>query len=290
MDSVTIQSFAKVNLFLDIVAIRKDGYHDLVMVNTKISLCDVITCELVDEEEISIQCEDPSIPRDESNTVFKAASLFLRNARLKKGVRIHLDKNIPVGAGLGGGSSNAASVLMALNDLIAHPLSQPVLVDIAKGIGADVPFFLASGCCLIKGIGETIVEISVSKSLKKNPPSIVLCSPSESISTKEAYALWDQGDSKEFLSPAPLLCALLEGRPDDISPHMFNAFEPVIYPQHPAIRAIYETFAKIDPVKPMLTGSGSNMFSVHVDEKEAIRVMDKLKKEGLSASVWKFML
>ena len=285
MKQFQFNSYAKLNLFLDILGQRADGYHTLCMVNTRISLHDRITIQFIASNDVLIMVDHPSVPSDERNTAHKAAVCFLEQSRQDTGVRIVIEKQIPVEGGLGGGSGNAATVLQALNQLFDYPLSDEELRHIGEGIGADVPFFLAKGCCLLGGVGEQVLE-SYFWDEETIPCYAVLCSPQESVSTKMAYQLWDESVSKIHRSPQELITALKEKRFDRLPDYLFNSFEPVIYEAYPSIQNVYNIFCEISPTKPLLSGSGSNLFSLTIDLKDAKRVVQELKKNGLKASCW----
>ncbi|RJP34631.1 MAG: 4-(cytidine 5'-diphospho)-2-C-methyl-D-erythritol kinase [Candidatus Omnitrophota bacterium] len=290
MNTATIFSHAKVNLFLDIQDRRSDGYHNLVMVNAKLSLHDTITCEWRDGHQISLLCDDPALPTDDRNLAVRATQRFFEQTKKHKSITIRLEKRIPIGAGLGGGSSNAASMLILLNELFRFPLSKEELKGIAAGIGADVPFFLESGCCFVTGIGDNVISVSVHAIAKWKPIYTVLCTPSETVSTKDAYALWDQTDNNINQTPSSLLNALIEGDFHAIPDRMFNAFEQVIYPAYDGIRSAYETFCAVSPTRPLLSGSGSNLFSLHMKKTEATQVASKLNKKGYTTFIGELML
>lgn len=151
---LTLISPAKINLFLHVVGRRNDGYHDLASLFQAINLCDVIHFVLSDQNELT--CTDPAIPTDGSNLILKAANLFCQKTGLEFGVRIHLEKNIPYQAGLGGGSSNAATTLWALNELCGHPASVDQLAHWSSEIGSDIPFFFSEGSAYCSGRGERV--------------------------------------------------------------------------------------------------------------------------------------
>ncbi|MBN2327662.1 MAG: 4-(cytidine 5'-diphospho)-2-C-methyl-D-erythritol kinase [Candidatus Omnitrophica bacterium] len=284
--SVNIHACAKINLFLDIEGRREDGYHLLSMVNARISLHDVATCALVEKPRITLTCSDPSLPTDERNTAYQAAFRFREQARLQQGVSIHIDKKIPVGAGLAGGSSDAAAVLLALNQLADHPLSTDALREIAAGLGADVPFFFEEGICFCSGIGERIAPLQISKSPSDAPVYGVLCSPDESVSTQTAYRLWDEYENPAHSSPQNLIDAITRKKWDEVPACMFNTFESVVFAHYPVVEEAYRKFAAASPTPPRMSGSGSNLFSIHAGESEANAVVDKLRNQGLTASVF----
>jgi 4-diphosphocytidyl-2-C-methyl-D-erythritol kinase len=240
--------------------------------------------------QIQLNVNDPAIPSDASNTAYKAAARFLEQNKLRGGVDIRIQKNIPSGAGLGGGSSNAATVLLALNELYDFPLGASELADIAAGIGADVPFFLENGCAMVKGVGERVLPFQVHPTYHQEPVFVVLCSPAVHVSTKDAYRLWDEQGSGRGKEPAKLLQCLVHGQKENLSASLFNSFESVIYPAYPELNAVYETFVSLSPAKPLLSGSGSNLFSLHPTEEEAYSVSAQLRSKGYKATVCELIL
>jgi 4-diphosphocytidyl-2-C-methyl-D-erythritol kinase len=286
MASVELKSYAKINLFLCITDVLPNGYHRLDMVNARISLHDVILCRIGRSGGgVHLKVDDPSIPDDHTNTAYKAAQRFLEQIRSRNSVEISIQKHIPSGAGLGGGSSNAASVLSALNELFDYPLTTPELMHIGTGIGADVPFFLGKGCSFVQGIGERVMDLIVDSSFCAEPLFLVLCSPDHHVSTQDAYHLWDRKGNRKPVSPAPLLHCLLNGARDELPSCLFNSFESVIYPEYPELKKVYTTFCQVSPTQPLLSGSGSNMFSLHNSEKEAHQVVKKLAKKNYPGKV-----
>lgn len=288
LDRIRLASYAKVNLFLNITGVRDDGYHELEMVNAKISLHDDVICSLTNAPEIELLCSESSIPVDETNTAYKAADRFILQTKVAPGARVHIRKRIPHGAGLGGGSSNAAAALFALNQLAKNPLTIPELSMIAQGIGADVPFFLEKGCCYVAGIGERVMGLAAAKQVE--PMGVVICSPTEGVATHGAYGLWDKSGKIEQKSPKPLMQALVNGDWDAIPELLYNAFEPVIFDAYPVVADAYKAFKKISPTKPLLSGSGSNLFSIHPTLDEAESVALAMQKVGYDAHAYELIL
>ncbi len=288
LDRIRLNAYAKVNLFLNITGVRDDGYHDLVMVNAKISLYDDVICSLTNAPEIELVCSESNLPTDETNTAYKAAERFIRQTKAAPGARVHIRKRIPQGAGLGGGSSDAAAALIALNQLAKLPLTTPELSRIAEGIGADVPFFLEKGCCYVAGVGERVMGLVAAK--RPENMGVVVCSPCDGVSTHGAYGLWDKAGKVEAKSPKPLIQALVNGDWDEIPKLMYNAFEPVIFEANPAVADAYTTFKKHSPTKPLLSGSGSNLFSLHPTINDAEPVAHALQKAGLAAHTYELIV
>lgn len=288
--SIDIAAYAKINLFLDIEGTREDGYHLLSMVNAKISVQDTITCTLISKPIIELTCNDAALPVDGKNMAHQAAARFCERSRMSKGAAIHIEKRIPVGAGLGGGSSDAAAALVALNQLAPDPVSPALLHEIGQGIGADVPFFLEDGVCVCTGIGERVVRVPMVKDFEEPPVYGVLCSPAESVSTPLAYRLWDQAKKSEHSNSQNLIQALTKQQWDQLPSYLFNSFEPVIFEQYPIIFDAYRIFEKASPTAPRLTGSGSNLFSLHTSKTEAEKVAGVLRENALNSQVFYLIL
>ncbi len=284
--SIESASYAKINLFLDIERVREDGYHDLSMVNAKISFHDTITCSLTAQPGITLTCSDPDLPTDENNMAYQAVQRYCDQSRISKGVILHIEKRIPKGAGLGGGSSDAATVLLSLNELTYGRVSRVALKEIAIGIGADVPFFLEPGLCVCSGVGERVVSIHLAQSFEQHPLYGVLCSPTEEVSSKIAYNQWDCLETQKHSSARKLLNALTLQDWGRIPHYLFNSFEQVVFKEYPVVKSAYKKFCKVSPTPPRLTGSGSNLFSLHTSEAEAEEVARKLAELDLIANVF----
>lgn len=290
MRSMTLLSYAKVNLFLTIDARRADGYHDLTLINSRFSLADRIEIAWRDEAGIALQCSDPSVPCDGRNTAHQAAQRFLHAAGMEAGVKITIAKRIPHGAGLGGGSSNAAAVLRGLNRLLGDPLGESELARLAVPIGADVPFFLHGGLCLLRGIGDQIEPIGLPAEAQASTVHLVLCSPAAHVSTGQAYRLWDDSNRPPGASAQPLVRALQAGDWARALEHTHNDFEAVIFEAFPALGAAYDCFASVSPTPPRLSGSGSNLFGLYVDQNHAINVHDHLTRQGYAAAMHRLLV
>lgn len=289
MKRIAAPSRAKINLFLDILRLREDGYHELRMVNAPLGLSDEVFCALTDDGGIELSVSDPSIPADGRNTAWRAARRFLDRSGIPRGAKIHIEKRIPHGAGLGGGSGNAAAVLKSLNQLTGEPLTAEDLIQLGASIGADVPFFLHDRACAVEGIGEILIPIEY-ESPSEPVLHAVLLSPDIHISTKEAYGAWDRAARREHGDPQPLLDALSNHRWNRIPGLMFNAFESVLFGEIPLLRAARDAFAEVSPTPPRLSGSGSNLFSLHGERITADETAGRVRERGYRASVHQVIL
>jgi len=256
---------AKINLYLKILDKRPDGYHNIFTVMQKISLCDDITININpdDKKNINIICENINIPTDKTNTAYKAAELFLERAKISADVEITINKKIPAQSGLGGGSSDAAAVLLGLNEYFDFILPENVLIETAMKIGADVPFFVKNAnCAVCEGIGEIVTPMYIDLSNF----CCVIVKPIYNISTKQAYDNWD-------ISPADAQCAPLRDF-GDIIKYTHNDFYNLAVSQNNNIKHIKKILLKSGAVAAELTGSGSALFGIFDSIDAALKLKD----------------
>lgn len=272
MDKCTVKAAAKINLMLDIVAQRLDGYHDLFMVMQSVSLYDEITVQRVQGGGIVLTCSEPTLPTDEKNIAYKAALAFFEKTAVENtGVAIHVKKNIPFAAGLAGGSADGAGVIVALNRLFDTRLSERELCKIGVTVGADVPFCIVGGTLLAQGIGDVL------NVLEPLPDCfLVLAKPEYGVNTKEAYAAFDREPWRFRTSDRfGMLMAMQHASLDEICPLMSNMFEQFIeVPDKVRIRSeMYKSGAK----GVCMSGSGPTVFGVFVSAEEAAQCAAALK-------------
>ena len=274
-----VRAPAKVNLFLRIVGRRADGYHLLDSVMAPVSLYDEVevTAEVTKAKRshIRVTCDDPTIPADRSNLAHRAAALICRRASLRARVAISLYKQIPAGAGLGGGSSNAAAVLTALNCLLGLKLTFTQLSGLAVRLGADVPFFLAGGACRVRGIGETVTR------LPRLPRRwLTLVVPHFSVSTVWAYREFDRL-APDVLADADTAWApsFEAGRWPKPSAFM-NDLERAVLPSHPVLAEQKDRLRLLGDRISLMSGSGSAVFGVFTTRAAAARAAAALSGSG----------
>jgi len=263
-----IKSFAKINLGLEVVKKRKDNYHEIRTLFQTIDLYDVLEFRPARDGQILLKGDDESIPWDESNLVFKAVLLLKEQFNLVQGLDVHVTKNIPPGKGLGGGSSNAAMTLYALNKLWGLRLRRQDLMELGKTIGADVPFFLEGGLCLGLERGDKIESLA-----DLIPVPCLLVLPSFSISTPSVYGQFQftltsrDKDSKinKFLIDRDL--GSLE-----------NRLEETIFSLHPQLRVIKGLFEGLESELSLVSGTGSAVFGLFPERDKAERGLKELKK------------
>ncbi len=279
---------AKLNLYLDVVARRPDGYHDLVSVMQSISLADTLTLERVGEGIVLFTTAD--LPTDGRNLAYRAAQAFFVALGHSFGVRITLEKNIPMQAGLGGGSADAAAVLRGLNTLAGVPFDTARLCEIAAGLGADVPFCVVGGTKLCRGVGERMEAVQ-----NAHNPFVVVAIAGEGVSTPWAFAQLDArwGDFAECTaasaSALPLLVrALSNGEEPMDKALLFNRFESVIEPQRPMVSHIKRTLVDCGALCARMSGSGPSVFGLFESEQGARNAQKALCAIGAKAFLCRF--
>lgn len=270
---VKVKAPAKINLSLDVLRRRPDGYHDVSMVMQSVSLYDYITVETTDSENIEIICDYPSVPLDESNIVYKCAKAFFNyNKMSDKGIKITIEKNIPTQAGLAGGSADGAAVIVALNKLFSTYLKENELCEIGSKIGADIPFCIIGGTRLASGIGTDL-----KKMICMPKCNIVICKPDFSVSTAEAYSRIDSSGLSHPEFTAEMVRAIYARDIYMVTSSMLNDFELAL--DLDAINAVKKIMLKNKALGACMSGSGSAVFSVFNNIKKAEKCMAELKKE-----------
>ena len=273
MSKTTEKAYAKINISLDVTGKRNDGYHDMLMVMQTVTLCDDVTVELLDGEKSFAACNLPFVPGDERNLAVKAANKFFEKLGEKGAAKIELNKRIPVGAGMAGGSSDAAAVIRALNTLCGRPFDRAELEELAAGVGSDVAFCVSGGTMLASGRGEILTPL---------PPmpdcSIVICKPDFSISTPELFKKLDSVKLRCHPDTAGIIAALNEGNLLDISRRMFNVFEDVPDRRFSTVAEIKSRLLDHGALGAVMTGTGSAVFGVFGDEPSACIAADALGK------------
>ncbi len=261
---VTLKAPAKINLGLVVKGERPDGYHDIETILVAVSLYDQVTLEKIDQG-IELVTFDRNVPRKKKNIVYKAADLFFKHSGIRAGVRIVLKKNIPLGAGLGGGSSDAAATLVGLNQLYGSPCATQDLLVLATQIGMDVSFFIYNSCCYATGRGEILEKITGPNL------TVFLHTPPYSIPTRWAYKNLKTIPSSRGLTNEPPSLTILRtkleaGIVTDWQQYVPNSFEELVFELHPDLRAVKELFLQHNVVATSLSGTGSTVFALVTDE------------------------
>lgn len=281
MDTISLKALAKVNLGLDVVRRREDGYHEVKMIMQTIHLYDRLDIRKMKEPGIQIQSNLSFLPVNENNLIYKAGKLLMDEFGITEGVSVKLDKRIPVAAGMAGGSTDAAAMLWGMNRLFSLKLSLEELMKRGVTIGADVPYCLMRGTALAEGIGE---KLSPLPPMMKVP--ILIAKPQISVSTKFVYS--NLRLDKDTVHPDIDQCIedIRRGSLTDLCAHMGNVLESVTIPAYPVIREIKEHMMENGAVGAMMSGSGPTVFGLFSDEKTAKKAYYAMRKSGLAKQVY----
>ena len=275
MNSIQLKSRAKINLSIDVLGKREDGYHLVEMIMQTIDLFDKIKIFSLKEDTIIIESNSLDIPLDSTNIVYKAADLIKKQYNIKEGVKIIIEKNIPIAAGMAGGSSNAAAVLVGLNQLWQLKLSENKLKELGLKLGADVPFCIGGQTALAENIGEKLTKID---GLSENI-FILVCKPELFVSTKEIYEEIDSKIIEKRPNNKLLIQLLKENKIQQIADNMYNVLEEVTRERYPVIEEIEKIMMENDALGSMMSGSGPTVFGLYRNREDAENCKNKLLKK-----------
>ena len=276
-----LRALAKINLGLDILRKREDGYHEVRMIMQTIQMYDVLKMKKVKKPGISLSVNYPYIPSDERNLVYKAAKLLMDEFQVKEGVDICLEKFIPVAAGMAGGSSDAAAAMVGINRLFKLGLSERELMDRAVNIGADVPYCIMRGTALAEGIGEKLTRIA------QIPDWFVLIGkPGISVSTKMAYESLQLDKISSHPDIDGMIRDIENGDLLTMTEKMGNVFEPGIIEKYPVIGEIKDLMEDNGALKAMMSGSGPTVFGIFDDREKMEAAAAVLRESGLAKTVF----
>lgn len=277
MPVLEIPAHAKINLSLDVLSKRSDGYHELRTVMQTVELHDIVCLEAVDNEGLKLECDVRWVPLDERNTAWRAADLFMRRCNIKGGLKIRIKKRIPVAAGLAGGSTDAAAVLRGLNILFSTGLDYAELREMAKQIGADVPYCINGGTKLAEGIGERLTPLRDFKGV-----DIVLVKPGVSVSTPWVYGNFNLNEVEEGDRPdTTLLIKALEERDlKKVAEHMKNVLELVTIPRYSIVKDAKSRLTDLGAISSMMSGSGPTVFGIFPNRESAAEAFKILEKDS----------
>ncbi len=281
MESIRLKARAKINLGLDVLRKREDGYHDVRMVMQTIGIYDRIIINKIPEDEIRIKSNLYFLPVNENNLMYKAAKLLKDKCGYSGGVEIDLNKFIPVSAGLAGGSTDAASTLFGINKLFDLSLSMQELMDIGVEIGADVPYCVMRGTALAEGIGEKLTP------LDPLPRTwILIAKPPINVSTKLVYESLDMNGVDEHPDIDGLIDAIRRKDINGVCGCMGNVLENVTVPLYPVIESIKKDMLEHGAINAMMSGSGPTVFGIFPDEKTTLECQAFLKRKGEARQVY----
>lgn len=263
---------AKINLLLDVMRKREDGFHEVEMIMTMVDLADRLEMEELPRDTIIISSQAGYIPLDEKNLAFQAAKLIKDRYDVRKGVYIHLDKKIPVAAGLAGGSSDAAAALRGLNRLWGLHISEDELCTLGAELGSDVPFCVTGGTAIARGRGEKLERIS-------NPPQcwVVLAKPPINVSTADVYGKLRAAELKYHPSTAAMVSAITRGSFSSICDHLGNVLESVTLSLYPEVMQLKESMQRLGADGVLMSGSGPTVFGLVNKEAKVSRIYNGLR-------------
>lgn len=269
MPTLSLKAPAKINYLLDVISRRPDGYHELRMIMQRIDLCDDITITLTESPEITVTCGKEGVPDGPANIAWKAARIMLDLSNTSRGASIEITKNIPAAAGLGGGSSDAATVLIGMNQLLELGLSEQRLMEIGVTLGADVPFFIFQKTALAEGIGEKL------SAMPEMPKAwILLVNPGVHVSTSWVYKTLQLTSERvlarlpEFFGTITAVCSILS-----------NDLESVTIPAFPVIAEIKNRMMQLGAVGSMMSGSGPTVFGIFNSRDEAVNACREISAD-----------
>lgn len=271
MEQLTINACAKINLGLDVVQRLPNGYHQVKMVMQTIDLRDELTLEKI-QDGIELTTDAKNLPTDESNLIYKAAKLMRETLSLRQGVRIHLKKNIPMAAGMGGGSADAAAALKGMNRLFHLDISDRELMELGASLGADVPFCILGGTALAEGIGEKLTPLA-----PVPPCHVLVAKPDISVSTKYVYEHLNCPGLARHPDIDGMTDAIRRGSLRGILERMENVLESVTIPAYPVIASLKEEMRRLGAGGSLMSGSGPTVFGIFTEEAAAREAFLRLR-------------
>lgn len=280
MDKIKLKALGKINLGLDVLGRRPNGYHDVRMVMQTVYLYDQILLEKTDKEGISLETNLFYLPVNENNLAYRAAKMLIDEFAIKEGVHISLEKHIPVAAGMAGGSSNAAAVLYGMNRLFQLGLTDQELMDRGVQLGADVPYCIMRGTVLAEGIGEKLTPLPAMPKCH-----VLLAKPPISVSTQKVYEKLDAQEVTKHPDIDGILLGLQTGDLKKITSSMGNVLENVTIMEYPQIERIKDVMKEEGALNAMMSGSGPTVFGIYDDKMLARRAAARIREEQLAKQV-----
>ena len=280
-DTLQLKAYAKINLGLDVVRKREDGYHEVRMVMQTIKLFDKLTFRLLEEDEIRLKTNLGFLPINEENLVYKAVKLIKDKYDIKKGLEIDLFKCIPVAAGMAGGSTDCAAALVGASKLFGLHLSRQELMELGVKLGADVPYCVLRGTALSEGIGEILTPL---------PPMpdchILIAKPQISVSTKFVYENLKANELCKHPDIDGMVQAIKDRDLYGITNRMENVLETVTIPAYPVIEEIKNCMKEWGAINSLMSGSGPTVFGIYEDEDAAEKTREVIREKGLANQVY----
>lgn len=280
-NTLQLKAYAKINLGLDVVRRREDGYHEVRMIMQTVKLFDKLTFRLLEEDEIRIKTNLGFLPVNEDNLVYKAVKLIKDKYQIHKGLEIDLFKCIPVAAGMAGGSTDCAAALVGAAKMFGLSLSKQELMELGVKLGADVPYCVLRGTALSEGIGEILTPL---------PPMpdcfILIAKPSVSVSTKFVYENLRANELEHHPDIDGMVEAIKEGNLRGITDRMENVLETVTVPAHPVIEDLKECMKDNGAINSLMSGSGPTVFGIYDSEEKAEHAREIIREKNLAQQVF----
>lgn len=284
-EAVTLQAYAKINLGLDVLRKRPDGYHEVKMIMQSISLADTLELKKLPEETIRLingaEQDNPEVPMDKTNLIYRAIDLIKQKYAISEGIEATLTKRIPVAAGMAGGSTDAAAALKGMNQLFALGLSEQELCELGVTLGADIPYCIMGGTALSEGIGERLTPL---------PPMpdcwILIAKPPISVSTGFVYGNLKANELTVHPDIDGMIEAIKHNDLHGITSRLENVLETVTIPAHPEIAVIKDKMLDYGAMQALMSGSGPTVFGIFAEEEQAAEAGTAIQKEGLSGQVY----
>ena len=280
MNEYRIKAYAKINLGLDVVRRLENGYHEVKMVMQTVGIYDVLDFERTDGG-IVITTDSGELPTDENNLIYKAAKLMMENYPISGGVKIHLEKHIPIAAGMAGGSTDAAATLKGMNRLFDLGCTLKDLMELGVKIGADVPYCVMGGTALAEGIGEKLTPLAPAPDCY-----VLVAKPDINVSTKYVYEHLDAQEIVKHPDIDGMVEAIAEESLQGILDRMENVLETVTVSAYPVIQTIKDRMKELGAINSLMSGSGPTVFGIFVEKDMARRAYDKLEEEQLAKQIF----
>ncbi len=281
MNTLKLNAYAKINLGLDVVRKREDGYHEVRMIMQTINMYDYLTMNTLEENNIVLSTNLSSLPIDENNLVYKAVKLIKEKHNIKTGVSIELEKHIPIAAGMAGGSTDCAAALVGMNKLFDLKLSTQKLMDYGVTLGADVPYCILRGTALSEGIGEILTPL---------PPVpqcfVLIAKPPIHVSTKFVYENLKLNELKKHPDIDGMVEAIKENNLSGIANRLGNVLETVTIPEYPEIATLKQIMLDANAMNSLMSGSGPTVFGLFEKEEDAQKAYELCKNQNPSNVVY----
>lgn len=280
MDSYLIKAYAKINLGLDVVRRLENGYHEVRMIMQTVGIHDELMLKRT-EEGITVTTDSGELPTDENNLIYKAAKLMLETYHISSGLHIHLKKNIPVAAGMAGGSTDAAATFKGINRLFDLDCTLEELMKLGVQIGADVPYCVMGGTALAEGIGEKLTSLNPAPDCY-----LLVAKPDIQVSTKYVYEHLDAEGIRKHPDIDGMVEAIWEESLQGILDRMGNVLESVTVEKYPIIQKIKDRMRELGALNSLMSGSGPTVFGIFISERQAREAYVQMEKEGLAKQLF----